>query len=463
MKKRTLLPISILVIVAGCSNGNTAFMSKVPDFSAYRDSKVARISGWIAPYHDLYKIGQKNLITQQAYLDMKEAGFNAIYAMYEYDSGVNDDSQLDYILSSMDYAQQAGIKYYAKSATVYHHETVGPDTHRPGDFYLSASINQYFDHPAFAGHLVTDEPSMSEFESLANLAKFYREELPGKEFYVNLFPSYATEDALGTANYEEYISKYLEMVKPDVLSFDHYSLHNSYGEMTCKTDSLYNREVVAYYANKANTPYMNFTLITSSEIERREMISQADISWQVMMDMAYGCSGAQYFCVFPPMQDSGFGYSNAVFDFEGNKTKFYDYVKAINAQVSLMDEAYLNYSWDGVMTKKGYIYDESKAIDQFESCDRSLESHKGIASYISSYNSIMGCFSSKLDNTKAYFLANFEDPTSERTNSVEIIFRGANHVRIYTQNEIKDMAITKSTLQYDLGPAEGVFLIPYNL
>ena len=53
-------------------------------------------------------------------------------------------------------------------------------------------IEKYKEYPAFLGHLVSDEPGPNQFERLGALKQVYDKSLPGKLFYVNLFPTYSS-------------------------------------------------------------------------------------------------------------------------------------------------------------------------------------------------------------------------------------------------------------------------------
>src|SRR4051812_4928393 len=74
------------------------------------------------------------------------------------------------------------------------------------------------DGPACWGYLLTDEPGAGAFPDLAKRADDIRKSHPGRFGYVNLFPNYAPQWALGTKTYDEHVAKFVAEVKPEVLS-----------------------------------------------------------------------------------------------------------------------------------------------------------------------------------------------------------------------------------------------------
>ena len=62
---------------------------------------------------------------------------------------------------------------------------------------------------------------------LANFVAYLRERDPAHLAYINLFPTYASNEQLGTQGetvtaYKEHLRKYIEIVKPALISYDHY-------------------------------------------------------------------------------------------------------------------------------------------------------------------------------------------------------------------------------------------------
>lgn len=94
---------------------------------------------------------------------------------------------------------------------------------------LEAMINSVKEHPAMYGYVSADEPGTPDFEWLAKMVAVVREHDPKHLFYINLFPTYASPGAQGTSGdkvtaYREYLRRFIEEVKPDLISYDHYQM-----------------------------------------------------------------------------------------------------------------------------------------------------------------------------------------------------------------------------------------------
>ena len=70
------------------------------------------------------------------------------------------------------------------------------------------------------GFQIADEPSVGKFEGVAKLVA--EAKAAGQMAFVNLLPNYATPAQLGAPSYGEYVRQFVEVVKPNMLSVDHY-------------------------------------------------------------------------------------------------------------------------------------------------------------------------------------------------------------------------------------------------
>ena len=92
---------------------------------------------------------------------------------------------------------------------------------------LDALIESVKDHPGMYAYYITDEPSATEFPALGRLVAYLRERDPKHTALINLFPTYASAAQLGTSGdtvtaYREHLRQFVEIVKPDLISYDHY-------------------------------------------------------------------------------------------------------------------------------------------------------------------------------------------------------------------------------------------------
>jgi len=104
-----------------------------------------------------------------------------------------------------------------------------------GEAALDAYIDNVKDHPAMYGYWISDEPSAAKFPELGRLVAYIRKRDPAHVALINLFPTYATPEQLGILSdqitdshpdddrsYREYLRQFVEIVKPDLISYDHY-------------------------------------------------------------------------------------------------------------------------------------------------------------------------------------------------------------------------------------------------
>lgn len=191
--------------------------------------------------------------------------------------------------------------------------------------------NEYPTSKACWGYLIIDEPVLSQFDELGNTVKRIRNLYPKKLSYINLFPNYAPLSTLGTVNYDKYVSKYMEIVKPDILCMDHYPTFrpNEDGrEGYCSNlDSMRN------FSLKHNVPFWNFFNIMP--YGHHTDPTEAQVRWQIFTSLAYGAKGVLYFCYYTPKGDE-FPKGGAIIAVDGSKTRHYDEAKRINSELKNM-------------------------------------------------------------------------------------------------------------------------------
>jgi hypothetical protein len=200
----------------------------------------------------------------------------------------------------------------------------GPGT----DTGLDEAVKQYARHPAFWGFYLMDEPGAGKFADLAHVNQHLLGKDPNCVPYINLFPTYASEKQLGTKTYEEHIERFMNEVKPRVLSYDHYALLK---DGTERPDYFRNMEIIRTAGLKYDVPYWYIFLITPHYGYRDP--SEGDVRWQVYTALAYGYKGLLYF-TYAGVKAEGFGES--ILDLKGQRTKRYDLAKKVNAEINAL-------------------------------------------------------------------------------------------------------------------------------
>jgi hypothetical protein len=180
-------------------------------------------------------------------------------------------------------------------------------------------------HPAFWGYYLTDEPNAAQYPALGEITRAFDEADPQHPTYINLFPNYASEEQLGTPTYEEHIARYVEVVKPPLVSYDHYAIMEDGNDWPIFYPNL---SVVRKYALEAGLDF--WQIVLSLAFHECRDPSEADLRWQVWMTLAYGGKGISYFTYWTVTPDN---FRNAIIDEFGYPTVHYPMVRRINKQI----------------------------------------------------------------------------------------------------------------------------------
>jgi hypothetical protein len=191
---------------------------------------------------------------------------------------------------------------------------------------LDALIEKVKKHPALEAYYITDEPGAGAFPGLGKLVAYLRKRDPAHLAYINLFPSYANEAQLGVSAdaaerarvgyplnfagvgasdktvlaYRGYLKKFVKIVKPDLISYDHYHFMK-------KDDGkqyFLNLALVRDAAIEAGKPFLN--IIQASLVEKVwRLPNPAETRFLVFTTMAYGGRGISYFTYWGPEAFAG--------------------------------------------------------------------------------------------------------------------------------------------------------------
>jgi hypothetical protein len=194
---------------------------------------------------------------------------------------------------------------------------------------ISASVNDPIpDSPACMGYYLVDEPAADSFPGLAKLVEEIRQKKPGKFGYINLYPNYAPAYTFGGPTYDDYIAGFIKIVKPEVLSMDHYPAMRPH--VDTRPSYRANLETCRVQSLKAGIPFWNY--FYSMPFNDRLDPTEAQLRWQMFTSIAYGAKGVLYFCYWTP-RGPGFEKGGAVVTAEGLPTRHYDEARRINAEI----------------------------------------------------------------------------------------------------------------------------------
>ena len=316
-------------------------------------------------------------IDKSRVLEMKEAGFNHIDAMFS----VEDNRKM------LDVAHEMGLKL-----TVYDERmrtaVFNPDKR---DELVRAVVNDYKDCPALFGYHVFDEPTPNMCEDLGQIRSIIAEEDPEREAYINLFPNYAFPGIAGDIPYDEYVDIFMKKVHPEILSFDNY--HYIKGEeieavnsdMDISQKAAYrkvdrpgfidNLEVIRSKGLEYDVPYMSIVLVVEHGVYR--YVTESEIRWDVFHSLAYGCSRLCYFTYWTPgvdgaSNDAFWKWKEGMISKDGKKTEHYYMVQNINRELYPMGQELMGRKSIGVfytntapetLTKKFESFGAVKSIE----------------------------------------------------------------------------------------------------
>jgi len=193
---------------------------------------------------------------------------------------------------------------------------------------LDAVVADYADHPALWGYFVTDEPNAAQFENLGAINRHLLKKDPKHIPFINLFPTYASQEQLGNPTYEEHVSSFIQTVHPRLLSYDHYALVGD----GLRPDYFENMDIIRRQALKHGIPF-NFILLSVPHFSYRNP-TEADLRWQVNTALAYGARGIMYFTYSSLPDDEHYkGWGDAIIARDGSRTAKYEHVKRINGEL----------------------------------------------------------------------------------------------------------------------------------
>ena len=341
-----------------------------------------------------------------------------------------------------------------------------------------------------------DEPTETDqIDQIASYIEEFEGAFAGKQFFANLMPNYYWSETF-TTDYASYVEYYADTVIDNLsgqkmMSVDSYPLRREYnGTKTYITTSFLSDLAttaiiakqhgadVSYYAQTMN-PAQNSTYKPSY----RNLEGQADIDMQYSMFMAFGAKQIINFCYETPDLSDAF-LSEAMVKADGTPTANYTYVQNAIAKIDAMDEAYMNFDWNGVIISKGTTYDrfattnnngkncygqltngffanEIAYANSYSATQKTNFTNDNLVSVSSTETTFVGCFEDDM-GYNGYMLANANDATRSNSSTVTMTFDSdADKVRVYRGNGYTDQMLSGNTLTFSMSSGEGVFVVPF--
>lgn len=254
-----------------------------------------------------------SLNTLEHWGNIKKANFTVTLPGYQYD--------VPSTLTMLDHCQKLGLRAVVNVKLLPRSldEPLAADYEEQ----VKQVVATYADRPALLGYFLKDEPNAAQFPQIGRVHKSLLRHDPLHTPCVNLFPSHATPQQLGTPTYREHLEQYMQTVQPVFLCYDHYPFLISGLD---RPDFFFNLEEVRRASLKYNTPAWN-VILAKWHAHFREP-TEGQMRWQVYGSLAYGIKGILYFTYWPvPAGKAG------IVDHQGAPQPLYGIVSRLNGEM----------------------------------------------------------------------------------------------------------------------------------
>lgn len=298
-----------------------------------------------APMLGAYRQPQERLMSSYddadaAYADFTAAGLNMLSNV----SFSSDPEKLDWVIRA---CEKYGVRFLP---------------YLPGSFYTGTPDGEYLAKllrsPNFMGFGMSDEPSAKDFASLAAVKDKLRALVGDKIIMMNLFPLACGAETLGmdpaldseienpndpyettcsNRIYKEHVKQFLDVYKPDLLSYDYYAIIER-----CETDDEFMRRInygllknMSIFAADSRERGIPFWSVLQAWAYNEKIAPRVEhLRWQLGLNNVF-CAQATIYFVYQNDYEEGTGpelWREAPLDRAGNKTATYDSLKQANTE-----------------------------------------------------------------------------------------------------------------------------------
>jgi hypothetical protein len=311
----------LLLLAAMLTLGTLAARSRAADQAAW-PPKTFSIGCWCSP--------PEPYITVEQYKRFAEAGFTVLLPPCQGESTVARNRKI------LDTARATGLKVILADARM----PLALTGHPGAEAALKGIVEDYRRHPALLGYFLTDEPGANAFPGLAEVVAELHKLDPDHLVYINLFPNYASTDRtaqpsqLNTASYGEYLDKFMQTVKPDVLSWDHYFFLAG-----SDRPGFFGNLAAAQHAANSTQPATPFwQIVLSVKHGPYRALNENELRFEAMQTLAYGAQGLVYFTYWLPQDDASTQWSQGIMNRDGTPGPLYEAAKQVNHEVTELEK-----------------------------------------------------------------------------------------------------------------------------
>lgn len=335
------------------------------------------------------------------------------------------------------------------------------------------TVPEYADHPALMGFLLQDEPSTTDFDTLAEKKSLFEQLMPENLlFFVNLFPESCSYESLFGDDYngfqtdyeEYYLKKFMDTVGASCISYDGYPLQEG---STIRATYFHEFDVTGHMAQSRNVPFW-YSLLSSghSTTDGRYITpSVQELRWQMALGMTYGATTLVHYL----LASGEAGTDNLLEYGSWQPTALLDEVAQANSEFRAWEDIYMSYAWLG--TAKVDVGSKNAMLLQLE---HDLEMGKEtllLESVESEQDLLIGVFQN--ENGCAYMVTNAGDSAecekwrqysfSSTDTAVTLHFAEGDHrcAALITDGELTYVPVGEDgTVYFTVAAYDSVFVIP---
>jgi len=232
----------------------------------------------------------------------------------------------------LDLCRQNGLKLIIHDERVHWHGARGVlDDDTAYRKNLSEAKAEWASHPACAGFVLLDEPSINEIGETCRAAQLMKEAMPEKLCFLNLLPWYEwIGPRIGSDAYAPYLDRVAKDSGLDVLCYDFYDhMAEDRGEGAGFDGYFENlREWRAFTQRKPGRSFW-YTPLCKDDATR-VVRTQADFRWQLSTAAAMGAKGIVWYHVDLSCHDGMGNAGNAPINFFGERTEYFTWLSEEN-------------------------------------------------------------------------------------------------------------------------------------
>ena len=301
-------------------------------------------------------------LAAERFIEMKDAGINLVpvsgYGVDGYDK--------ETVCEALALCEELGLKVQLSDERITR-ALNEPENRRK---LLEEVVRDYSGYPSLLNYYVVDEPKCERFPAVAEVCRILEEIDPVHETYVNILGNRAYEPFWGCKTYDEHVTRFMETVKPGIISYDNYHFKKGAplkdqtapgvmfdGVKREKIDLpgfLDNLEEIRAYSRKYSVPFMSIILVLE-HVDYRDL-SEAELRYEVFTSLCSGVKRLSYFTYWEPYADRDPNWEHivmlnmrgAMIQREGDRSHHYYEIAKINRELQAIGDVLLPYNVENV-------------------------------------------------------------------------------------------------------------------